>query len=459
MKLLAEWESEVIGKSVRCGTNSWKEEESKLKCDVKKGLYLIAEISIGERVVLQMEDEKVINVEISLLVHRSVDFDEEGNPVYRTSRIDRVMNFADESDVYVPIIAGIATEQDSLGIREVLMKISVKTFEEESEAAYGTLTVVSGEEGSEILLDGGVVGKFSAGKEYVLKNVPVGLRIVGMRDSSGRELKKSVRVKAKRTVLVDLSSKHQDELQNRFRLLPLGKNVYGYDEYQREADGAVVVKIPAGEFLMGNKETERSPLEHQVYVSEFLMDKTGVTWGQYKKYVEATRIPLPPHDPYWGIHDNHPAVYVTWEEAKAYCEWAGARLPTEAEREKAARGTDGRKYPWGNEEPTPELGVYRRHWGREATAAVGTHPAGASPYGLLDMGGNVWEWCADWYNNDYYLTSPYKDPKGPSSGTTHVVRGGSWDSRPTVLSASCRSWGHWGYREGDFGFRCAMNIP
>jgi len=208
---------------------------------------------------------------------------------------------------------------------------------------------------------------------------------------------------------------------------------------------------------MGNAETERSPLEHSVYLSTFLMDKTGVTWRQFKMFLEATGIPLPPHEPYWGIQDYHPAVYVPWAEASNYCQWTGGRLPTEAEREKAARGTDGRMYPWGNEEPTPELAVFRRSWGYGAPSAVGQHRSGASPYGLLDMGGNVWEWCADWYDDGYYEISPYRDPKGPASGIAHVVRGGSWDSRPAVLSSSCRSWGHLGYRDGDFGFRCAMN--
>ncbi len=117
-----------------------------------------------------------------------------------------------------------------------------------------------------------------------------------------------------------------------------------------------------------------------------MMDKLPVTWRQFKKFAEATGILLPPHEPYWGIHDDHPAVFVTWEEAKTYCEWAGGRLPAEAEREKGARGTDERKYP-------------------------------------------------------------------------HVVRGGSWDSRPSVLSASCCNWAFRGYREGDFGFRYAMNAP
>jgi formylglycine-generating enzyme required for sulfatase activity len=233
----------------------------------------------------------------------------------------------------------------------------------------------------------------------------------------------------------------------------------GYEEYRRVRDGGVVIRIPGGEFLMGNKETERQPLEHMVSVSEYLIDKTEVTWGQYKKFLAATGRSIPPVEPYWGIHDDHAVVFVDWEESKAHCEWAGARLATEAEWEKAARGTDGRKFPWGNSEPTRELAVHRRSWGFQATDPATAHPDAASPYGALDMGGSVWEWCSDWYDGDYYESSPAVNPRGPASGMARVVRGGSWDSRPDVLSASCRSWGHRGYREGDFGFRCAMDLP
>jgi formylglycine-generating enzyme required for sulfatase activity len=218
------------------------------------------------------------------------------------------------------------------------------------------------------------------------------------------------------------------------------------------------VKIPAGDFVMGNPKTERQPLEHQVYVSEFLMDKMTVTWRQYKKFAGASGSPLPP-EPFWGTHDDHPVVFVSWEDGRGYCEWVGGRLATEAEREKAARGTDKRMYPWGNEPPDAERAVHRRSWGFAATDPVGAHPSGASPYGILDIAGNVWEWCMDWYDKDYYSVSPRRDPKGPTQGIAHVVRGGSWDSRPDVLSSSCRSFGSIGYREGDFGFRCAMNAP
>jgi len=239
---------------------------------------------------------------------------------------------------------------------------------------------------------------------------------------------------------------------------PVGKNSEGFAEFRRARDGAVMVRIPEGEFTMGNLETEGKPLPHPAYVSAFLMDKLPVTWRLFKRFAAATGRPLPPQ-PFWGIHDDYPVAFVRWDEARAYCEWAGARLPTEAEREKAARGTDGRKFPWGNEAPTSERGVFRREWGYAGNDAVGIRPAGASPYGLLDTGGNMWEWCEDWYAPDYYESSPRENPMGPRTGRAHVVRGGSWDSRPTVLSASCRNWGYVGYREGDFGFRCAADPP
>ena len=422
--------------------------------------YLVAGVSTLSRLVRQMEDERLLEVEVSVSIEKLSGFGEQGEPRYQDPfQLKRQLFFAEGGDALLPLLVADDAELEAWGIREVFLRISARAMAEESDAAYGVVSVTSGMEQAELLLDGGRVGRISAGGEATLRNVRVGLREVAVRDASGHAVRKLVRVQANRTVLVDLSAPHPADDALQLRLHTLGKNAEGYGEYRREADGAVVVTIPAGEFQMGNAETEASPLEHRVYVSEFLMDKTGVSWGQYRKFAEATGIPLPPHEPYWGMHDDHPAVYVTWEESAAYCQWAGGRLPTEAEREKAARGTDDRKYPWGDEEPDPERGVFRRSWGYGGTDAVGTHPAGASPYGLLDMGGNVWEWCADWYDGDYYAVSPYRDPKGPPSGRAHVVRGGSWDSRPAVLSCSRRSWGHRGYRDGDFGFRCAMNAP
>jgi len=116
-------------------------------------------------------------------------------------------------------------------------------------------------------------------------------------------------------------------------------------------------------------------------------------------------------------------------------------------------------WPWGSEPPSPERGVFRGSWGQDGNDAAGIRPAGASPYGLLDTGGNMWELCEDWHDANYFKSSPPKDPAGPKTGRARVVKGGSWDSRPTVLSASSRNFAYTGYREGDFGFRCAADAP
>jgi formylglycine-generating enzyme required for sulfatase activity len=418
---------------------------------------LAGSVKIVARSHRQMEDERVIEVEVTVTLHRGPGSRHEEETPREESLIERDLFFADPSTVLIPLFVSDGGAAADPGISEMFLRVEVGVPSPALAASYGAITVTTDLAEAELLLDGGVVGSMPAGGETTLHNVRSGLREVGLHAASGEAVTKMVRVVSGRTVLADLRQGASRAAPPTYRLTPLGRNNWGYEEFRRGTDEAVVVKIPAGEFLMGNRNTERHPMEHKVYVSEFLMDRTAVTWGQFKKFSEATGIPLPRHEPYWGIHDDHPVVYVTWEEAKSYCEWAGARLPTEAEREKAARGTDGRKYPWGDEEPNADRGVHRRTWGYLGTGAVGKLPAGTSPYGLQDMGGNVWEWCADWYDGEYYAESPYRDPTGPLDGLAHVVRGGSWDSRPDVLSASCRSWGHRGYRDGDFGFRCAMS--
>jgi formylglycine-generating enzyme required for sulfatase activity len=309
--------------------------------------------------------------------------------------------------------------------------------------------------GSEVLLDGGAAGRTAADGSLKLEHVLAGHRDVSFRSASGSAVARVVSVVTGRTVAVSAAA---TDGSARPSLTRAGKNPQGFQEYRRVRDEAVMIGIPAGEFLMGNLETEGAPLPHTVSVSAFLIDKLPLIVRRFRRFAAETGRPLPP-DPFWGVHDDHPVAFVRWDEAKAYCEWVGGRLPTEAEREKAARGTDGRRYPWGSEPPGDDRAVFGRFWGEAGNDAAGARPAGASPYGMLDPEGNMWEFCEDWWDPDYYKSSPPKDPPGPKTGTARVVRGGSWDSRWVVLTASNRNFAYTGYREGDFGFRCAADPP
>ena len=205
-------------------------------------------------------------------------------------------------------------------------------------------------------------------------------------------------------------------------------------------DGMLMLYVPAGEFEMGYSEgkEDEKPV-HTVYLDAFWIDQTEITNRMYLKCVEegvcnqpvqgahtALRVDSSTHEVYYGNPEfyDYPVIYVNHIQADIYCRWAGRRLPTEAEWEKAARGTDGRLYPWGNEPPNETLLNYDGIIGD--TTKVGSYPAGASPYGALDMAGNLWEWTADFYSPDYYSTSPTKNPQGPENGYVFVERGGSW---------------------------------
>jgi serine/threonine protein kinase len=232
----------------------------------------------------------------------------------------------------------------------------------------------------------------------------------------------------------------------------------------RDKDGMEMVYVPAGTFTMGSK-TDDSDVwddekpEREVYLDAYWIDKYEVSNGQYALCVEAGECTAP-HDSssytrssYYGNDefDNYPVIYVDWYQASAYCEWAGGRLPTEAEWEKAARGPDGNKYPWGDESPSCSLANYSRCKGD--TTAVGSYPDGASYYGAMDMAGNVWEWVNDWWS-DRYDTSVTRNPQGPETGEYRILRGGSgyyW-----YLRSANRYWGSPGSRGYDWGFRCAF---
>ncbi|MDE3223961.1 MAG: SUMF1/EgtB/PvdO family nonheme iron enzyme, partial [Nitrospirota bacterium] len=233
-------------------------------------------------------------------------------------------------------------------------------------------------------------------------------------------------------------------------------------------DGAPMALVPAGEFLMGNNDgdSDERPA-HSVHLDAFFMDKFEVTTSRYGKYVQATGRPAPP---YWNqmahVSDgDRPVIGIDWHDADAYCRHYGKRLPTEAEWEKAARGTDGRKYPWGNAEPTPSLTNFGKrlnanlNYYNDRLTPVGSLGDGKSPYGIFDLSGNVMEWVADWYGDGYYQQSPARNPTGPSNGTKKVMRGGSWINDALYLRSSYRYRYAPINRDANFGFRCAMDAP
>jgi len=226
-----------------------------------------------------------------------------------------------------------------------------------------------------------------------------------------------------------------------------------------------MVLIPAGEFLMGMEDglPDARPL-HRIYLSAYWIEQLGVTNGQYRACVDGGSC-LPPKvraafdDPQL---EQRPVTDVTWMQARTYCQWGGKRLPTEAEWEKAARGTDGRRYPWGNSDEVIQKSRGALTEGK--VSANGIEPVGMplaarSPYGVSGMIGLVSEWVKDWYAEDFYRTSPTRDPQGPLRGSFRVLRGGSWMERPLELRAGYRGWDEMTYWGPTLGFRCANDAP
>jgi serine/threonine-protein kinase len=224
-----------------------------------------------------------------------------------------------------------------------------------------------------------------------------------------------------------------------------------------------LVYVPAGKFVMGaddsdaydnEKPKHTHPMEHGYWIG-----RTPVTWKQYLAFCTATGH-AKPDAPRWGIKEDHPVVNVSWEDLhgdQGFLKWAGVVLPTEAEWEKAARGEDGKKYPWGNEAPTAELCTFDQDWNTgKGTSAVTACAKGASPYGALDMAGNVWQWCEDWYEEKAYGRYEKGDMADPSGGSDRVARGGCWDPPARYCRSSSRGWIAPGIRDGFLGFRVLL---
>ncbi len=218
-----------------------------------------------------------------------------------------------------------------------------------------------------------------------------------------------------------------------------------------------LVAIPGACFQMGADDGDFDELPpHEICLSDFSIDRVEVSNEAYQLCVEdgecrpATRYRARPE----LSTADHPVVGVGWIDADHYCRWAGMRLPTDAEWELAAGGTDGRRFPWGNEPPTCERAVYAR-CPPHSTVPVDSYPEGASPYGVLHMGGNAWEWVLDWWSSGYYRQSPRRDPMGPERGRMRSIRGGCWNRTPWHVRVADRDSGVVGLRNNHVGFRCA----
>ena len=239
-------------------------------------------------------------------------------------------------------------------------------------------------------------------------------------------------------------------------------------------DGALMILIPAGPFTMGSNDglpAERP--EHSVTLDAYFIDRYEVSLQLYGRFLQEAQHDAPStwDDEAANTVGDRPAVGMVWADAAAYCSWAGKRLPTEAEWEKAARGTDGRRYPWGHMQPFVDIANYNRGvWVSEAITLAsvsggvegmsvrhGLKDGGRSPYGLHHMAGNAAEWVNDWYDREYYSKSPEKNPTGPDKGEKKVLRGGSWADLPIGLRVSARMSAEPDFQDRTIGFRCAMD--
>ncbi|HCU34161.1 MAG TPA: hypothetical protein DGT21_01580 [Armatimonadetes bacterium] len=218
-------------------------------------------------------------------------------------------------------------------------------------------------------------------------------------------------------------------------------------------DGGTMVWVPPGEFVMGSDDrNDRAEPMHPVRLTRgFWLGKLEVTRAQHRRFCEAMGLPFPDDDP---ERDEHVLVHTSWDDAVAYCEHYGLRLPTEAEWEFAARGPGSWPYPWGFVW-TDDKCSCMRGGGYTPPHRGGRFPAGASWCGALDMAGHVAEWCADWFDPDYYSSSPVEDPPGPETGASRVVRGGSFSSRLEECRSSHRGAREPSHRGYNTGFRVA----
>ena len=267
---------------------------------------------------------------------------------------------------------------------------------------------------------------------------------------------------------------------------PAPKEIAGHlTAIAASAQSVSTVTVPAGHFLLGTKRTDGMPYgpwtqyddtelpQNRVWLDTYEIDRDEVSLGEYLAFLQQHQ--RQPADELknliWHLITVHaisnetlarwPVLYVTWKEAQAYCIAQGKRLPTEAEWEKAARGTEGGLFPWGADPPNDRYAMFGQHHVHEIpiVAPVDSRQEGVSPYGLHHMAGNAAEWVQDWFGTDYYAYMPARNPVGPTTGRYKSVRGGSWRSNVAMLRAATRSGATPEQRMATIGFRCAQSVP
>ena len=275
----------------------------------------------------------------------------------------------------------------------------------------------------------------------------------------------SVYADSKPDITVDMSTfviSIEDTFYNDLSSLPqLGTRYYTVVSSIQYIEYDFMVWIPAGEFIMGNDEIGTDAPEHEIYLDGYYIDNYPVTNAKYREYCDLAGCYCY-LDIYYDDFPDHPLVGVLWDEACAYCEWFGKRLPTEAEWERAAKGNeDNRLWPWGDvfyqeiSGTTYHANIDGTEDGWDITSPIGTYPTGISPTGCYDMAGNVHEHCWDYYSPDYYTMSPDSNPQGPETGTVRVRRGGAYHYSASFARCANRYWLVETYR-GGCSFRCVQ---
>jgi sulfatase modifying factor 1 len=442
---------DAVGSPSHCGHGAWDSASGDFHQSVGTP-YLVAELAA----TADDSPGTGLTLQSSLSLHKLTGFDTQGLPIYSVSEQKRTHSVSSETEMVFPLFIADQREQQQFAVHDVLLSARATLIGHGPAVAYGSVSVVTDVPGVEIFLDDGFVGWMENNSPFLLSNVPVGAREIRARDFSGREASLEVVVNAGKSVMVSLDV--LDLVDSNDDLAAIGKNEQGHREYWRSEDGAIVVHVPAGEFLMGSTESEGQANERpqrNVHVADFLIDNTEVTWRQFRRFSEATGASLP-KTPLWGTPGDYPISFISWPEALGFCKWVGGRLPTEAEWEKAARGTEGNTYPWGNQWDGRRCNSISG--GPHRPESAGSYPGCISVYGVLDQSGSMWEWTADPYEQEYKSQHSTSEPGSTSPDRPRTVRGGGWMSQPLWLRTAYRYRQSPVSRKPDHGFRCAQDV-